>query len=153
MKRRILRRMLVAVLAFVGIAGLPGVAEASVTVPPGGFGHACSPYSYVQRNPNLYWQTCAWADNNEVYFNVYFGNASSVYWYVDLVYLTFIKSGVEYYCHVLYRGNFPVPPHSVKPTPSTDCVYSRTRGAYAAKARVIYNNYDYTMTSETLQVQ
>ena len=154
MGRRILRRFFVGVLAVVGLVSLPGVAEASVTVPPGGSGHACSPYSYVQTNPNLYWQTCAWADYNYVWFTVNLGNASSNTWTVQRIYPTYVMSGVEYRCYnLVYYGNFSVPPHSVVSTPIDDCRYLRTRAAFAARARVVYNFYDFKMTSETLQVQ
>ena len=130
-----------------------GVAHADVVVPPGGSGHTCSGYSYVQLNPNLYWQTCAWADADEVWFTVNFGNASSSTWYVDEVDLRPIRSGVVYQCTL--GSNFPVPPHSTPafPSPPIKCGWPRSSAAYAARAYVRYNNYYYGMTSPTLQVQ
>jgi hypothetical protein len=76
--RRVISMLLVIPLALAGMVGLPGVAAAAVVVPPGGSGHTCSAYHYA--NPDHYWQTCAWADYQYVFFTVHFGNTSNAGW-------------------------------------------------------------------------
>jgi hypothetical protein len=69
-----------------------GVAHA-VTVPPGGSGSACSEYEFLWRGPNVYWQTCAWADAGSIAFTVNFGNTGSDAYYVDYVDLHYVRRG------------------------------------------------------------
>ena len=137
---------------------VPGIAQAANPVPPGGSGSACSGYQYVHVNPNLYWQVCAWADNNETYYTVHFGNTSGSTWYVDHIDLYYARSGSFHNCPASQGSgqydNFPVPAGSTAQTPTNKCAVPRTPGAYAAYATVTeYGLYQKNWNSPTLQVQ
>ncbi|HVK23879.1 MAG TPA: hypothetical protein VM677_21200 [Actinokineospora sp.] len=134
-----------------------GTAHAANPVPPGGSGNVCGNYQYVTVNPNRYWQVCAWADNNEVYFTVHFGNTSGSTWYVDDIDLYYARSGNFYNCPAsqgsgLYY-NFPVPANSTAQTLTNKCAIPRTSAAYAAYAWVTDGTYSKEWNSPTLQVQ
>lgn len=150
------KRFAALALALVGLFWMSGVAQAAVVVPPGANGHTCSANQHVIYDgwitTPVYWQTCAWADNNEVYFTVNLGNGyETSTWYVDTIQLEFVRAGKVYKC-VVY-GDFPVPPKSVKSTPTADCARGRAAGAYAARAYVSDYNYTGGASSPTLQVQ
>lgn len=134
---------------------ISGPAYADVVVPPGGFGNICTGYSYIRTNPNVYWQTCAWADNNEVYFTVHFGNASGSTFYVDYVDLGFYRSGVFYLCPgpPFPYYNWAIPAHSINRTPTSVCAFPRVRAAYQARAVVQDGSYSRIMMTDSLQVQ
>ncbi|MEU0796189.1 hypothetical protein ABZ342_39530 [Amycolatopsis sp. NPDC005961] len=136
------------VLSLTGLFAGAGVASADVIVPPEQFGHVCSGYQYVPSNHGLYWQSCAWADNNEVYFTVHFGNATDVTWAVTEVNIGFYKSGGYTQCTPI--PSFYVSPHSVRQTPSNACWRTRARAAYQS---VGYPNSSAWAISDTLQVQ
>jgi len=132
-------------------------AHADVIVPPGGSGHVCSTYKYA--NAYVYWQTCAWADNNEVYFTVHLGNTSpSSTQYVTIDH-GYVRNGSGAYCQYGYQ-NWPIPPSSVNHTPTAYCAFPRSRAAYQAFAWVKMaaadpddpDSWKYNI-SDTLQVQ
>jgi hypothetical protein len=153
--RRVVSKLLVLPLAIVGVVGSPGVASAAVIVPPGAAGHTCSEYQYV--TAQHYWQTCAWADYQYVWFTVNFGNTGSSDWHPYVVYVNYIKSGVDYQCYLGWwpEGSFDVPANSVKSTPRSACVITRVPGAYASDGHVgdVNPSYGVTAHSPTLQVQ
>lgn len=147
----ILRTLVVALVAAAAVVVAPGSASAAVVVPPGGSGNTCSGYHHV--TPLHYWQTCAWADNNEVYFTVHFGNASDTQWRVDRVWVDYIRSGQFVTCPEGAWAPFTVPANSVRGTPTAACADPRRPGAYAAVGRVWDGSYSHEMHSPTLQVQ
>ena len=151
--KRTLRRLASLLLAIGGLFAFTGVASATVVVPPGGSGSTCSGYSHV--SSNWYWQTCAWADDNEVYFTVNFGNASSGTWYPDITWVDYIRSGSRVTCGAGIWYDFPVPAHSVKSTPTATCAIPRQSAAYAAVGQVWDGSgaYHVELHSPTLQVQ
>ncbi|WP_290062414.1 hypothetical protein [Amycolatopsis solani] len=136
------------VLSLTGLFAGAGVASADVIVAPGQFGHVCSGYQYAPGNSALYWQSCAWADNNEVYFTVHLGNASNYNWIPSRVNISYYKSGSYYLC--AYITNYAVPAQSVRQTPSNACVLQRSRAAYQS---VGYPSGGNAAISDTLQVQ
>jgi hypothetical protein len=146
--KRLVTAAVTAVLSATGMLAGAGVAAADVIVAPGQFGHVCSGYQYAPGNSALYWQSCAWADNNEVYFTLHLGNASDYNWIPSRVNINFYKSGTYYPC--AYITNFAVPARSVRQTPSNTCVLHRTRAAYQS---VGYPNGGNAAISDTLQVQ
>lgn len=132
-----LRIILTAMVAMTAVFAAAGTASASVVVPPGGSGSTCSGYDHVTNHPELYWQTCAWADNNEVYFTVNLGNSGNIDWRVDLISVDSIRSGNFVVCpNALWPGprtsNIVVRAHSVQSTPTAACAYQRRPGAYAS---------------------
>ncbi|MEV6446026.1 hypothetical protein [Amycolatopsis sp. NPDC051716] len=144
-----MRKLVTAVvLSLTGLFAGAGVASADVIVAPGQFGHVCSGYQYAPGNSALYWQSCAWADNNEVYFTLHLGNASDYNWIPSRVNIGFYKSGSYYPC--AYITNFAVPARSVRQTPSNTCVLSRARAAYQSVGYPAGGN---AAISDTLQVQ
>jgi hypothetical protein len=136
------------VLSLTGLFASAGVASADVIVPPGQFGHVCSGYQYLPNDRTRYWQSCAWADNNEVYFTVALGNAGDITWAPGEINIGFYKSGVYTFCTSV--TSFFISPHSVKQTPSNKCVRPRVRAAYQS---IGYPNSDSIAKSDTLQVQ
>lgn len=146
--RKVVSMLLVIPLAIAGLVGSPGVASAAVVVPPGGAGHTCSEYHWV--TSELYWQTCAWADYQYVWFTVNFGNNRDVDW-APAIKVDYIKSGVDKPCikGAWDPGDFVIPAHSVRGTPRLNCVITRVSAAYASRATV--NGVE--MHSPTLQVQ
>jgi hypothetical protein len=136
------------VLSLAGLFAGAGVASADVIVAPGQFGHVCSGYKYASGNSALYWQSCAWADNNEVYFTVALGNATGSDWTPSRINVGYYKSGSYVFCG--YFTNFTISAHSVRQTPSNACVLSRSRAAYQS---VGYPNGGDAAISDTLQVQ
>jgi hypothetical protein len=151
--RRVWSMLLVMPLALAGLVGSPGVAAAAVVVPPGGAGHTCSAYHY--ETPQHYWQTCAWADYQYVWFTVNFGNTGSTTWYPYLTTVDYIKSGVQKSCPSGYWYNFYVYPNSVRSTDRMSCVLTRVSAAYASVGYVMDTDTSSgtTMYSPTLQVQ
>lgn len=153
--RKVASMLLVVQVAVVGLVASPGTASAAVVVPPGGAGHVCSDYTYI--GSWHYWQTCAWADHQYVWFTVNFGNTGDTWWYPEIVYVDYIKSGVNGTCS---KGTWTAPaigvaPHSVLGTPRLNCVLTRVRAAYASRARVWDaqgTRFD-EVHSPTLQVQ
>ncbi|MFD4673294.1 hypothetical protein ACFWNN_26465 [Lentzea sp. NPDC058450] len=150
--KRVFSGVLAMAFAAVGLVAGSGVASADVVVGPGKSGSICTGYNYVTGNPKLYWQTCAWADNNEVYFTVNFGNATGSNWVVDFVANDYWKSGRLYECPTHF-DNFVVPAHSVKGTPTAACAIPRTRAAYQAVGYVVDGSYAWSDTTDSLQVQ
>jgi hypothetical protein len=150
--------ILTAVVALTAVVTISGTASAAVVVPPGGSGSTCSSYDHVTGHPELYWQTCAWADNNEVYFTVHFGNSGGVTWRVDTTSLDSYSSGQFVSCPKgLWRSADGDPivvlAHSINQTPTSTCAQQRRRGAYAARAVVSEGTYFKELVSPTLQVQ
>jgi len=150
--RRIAAMLLVMPLAIAGLAGTAGVASAAVVVPPGQAGHTCSDYHYV--TPQHYWQTCAWADYQYVWFTVNFGNTGPTTWFPDAVYVDYLSSGDLNLCYQgrWLGGSFSIPANSVKGTPRLNCVITRVPGAFASDAAVSDTDY-FEAHSPTLQVQ
>jgi hypothetical protein len=146
--KRFVAGIAAASLALAGMLAGAGVAAADVIVKPGQFGHVCSGYQYLPSDHSLYWQSCAWADNNEVYFTVHFGNTADYNFVLERVAVNYYKSGVGYLCNSV--PNFSVPAHSVKQTASNVCVLHRARAAYQSIGFPV----GYTAAvSDTLQVQ
>ncbi|SCL19597.1 hypothetical protein GA0074692_0660 [Micromonospora pallida] len=145
-------------MGVVAATAVAAPAHADVIVPPGGSGSICTGYQYATTSPNRYWQTCAWADNNEVYFTVHFGNASSTNWQVDTVTLSYFVNGSTGTCpQYPYGGwtNLVIPAGQVWHTATNLCAIPRSRGAYAASVGVYdaqYNHYG-NATTDSLQVQ
>jgi hypothetical protein len=150
--------ILTAVVALTAVVTTAGTASAAVVVPPGGSGSTCSGYDSVYDHPELYWQTCTWADNNEVYFTVNFGNSGTVAWRVDSVILDYYQSGEFKPCGEgiwpnASHGHIVVPAHSLASTPTATCAIQRRRAAYASRGIVIEGDYNWELHSPTLQVQ
>ena len=136
----------------VGLASLLVAADparADVVVSPGGYGHVCSGYSTIQSQ--IKWQTCAWADNNEVYFTVNFSNASSTGLFVDDIIVGRVRNGSWSSCLTLV--NFYAPANSNSSTPTGLCAYSRSQAAYQADSYVSEGSYAAWLQSDSLQVQ
>jgi hypothetical protein len=151
-KKRAGKAILSVLLAVTALFTLTGTASAAVTVPPGGSGHTCSTYSHDTGNAGWYWQTCAWADNNEVYFTVNLGNTTNQNWNVDWIDIYYYSRGTNFtFCHT-WTG-FNVAAHSVTMTPTATCAYPRVRAAYAAFGNVEEGTYKDDRTSPSLQVQ
>ena len=156
MKRfpRVASLLMVLPLAIAGLVASSGAASATVIVPPGQAGHTCSAYKYM--DATHYWQTCAWADYQYVWFTVNFGNSSGSGWTVYLTFEDYIKAGVPMACPAGHQSNFYVPAHSVKGTDRLDCVLTRASGAYAGVGKVWYTSSQQNaiqQNSPTLQVQ
>ncbi len=130
-----------------------GPAQAAVIVPPGGSGHACSGYQVI--NSNVKWQTCAWADNNEVYFTVNFANSGGSTFTADgAVLIDYIRNGTKILCAEGVVLAFQVPPNSTKGTPTALCAIPRVRAAYASVGEVRHGARPWAVrSSPTLQVQ
>ncbi|MGI5500082.1 hypothetical protein [Lentzea sp. CA-135723] len=150
--KRVFSGVLAMAFAAAALVAGSGVASADVVVGPGKSGSVCTGYKYMPGNSKLYWQTCAWADNNEVYFTVNFGNATGSAWSVDYVTNDYYKSGVFYACPYAI-ANFVVPAHSVRGTPTADCAIPRTRAAYQGIGEVQDGGYHQSATTDSLQVQ
>ena len=148
---RILRTVIMALVAAAAVVVAPGSASAAETVPPGGSGSTCSGYAYV--TPVHRWRTCAWADNNEVYFTVNFHNTSDAQWVVDLVHVDYFRSGTRVICGAGAWGSFTVPANSFRSTPTAACAIPRRSAAYASIGKVWDGDYHREMHSPTLQVQ
>lgn len=152
--KRNLRTVVSAVIAMLvvtgGMVGSSQVASAAVVVPPGTYGRACSAYHFV--TPQHYWQTCAHADHQYVWFTVDFGNTGNTAWYPDLTFIDYIKSGVKKVCVDGAEDDFPVPAHSVQHTPRLDCMLTRVSAAYASVG-VVIDGATVEKHSPTLQVQ
>ncbi|MFB9684286.1 hypothetical protein [Amycolatopsis plumensis] len=148
--RKIVSALVAIVVAASGLVLGSGVAAADVVVAPGATGHVCSGYKYMP-NPKLYWQSCAWADNNEVWFTVHFGNATDSAWTVSATGIDYYMSGQFHVGCTIY--DFVVPAHSVKGTPSNYCAYSRKRAAYQSVGIVSDDNFVDKAISDSLQVQ
>jgi hypothetical protein len=153
-------KVLFAVIAaglLVLVTGAP--AMASVVIPPGQNGNACSVYKWTTPAndlTNIYWQTCSWADNNEVYFTVNFGNPNAVGVVVNDIYLQWYASGPPQACRNPSQWpltNFAVPAHSVKGTNTALCAFPRQRGAYQSSATVVEAGVTTSNLSPTIQVQ
>jgi hypothetical protein len=155
MLRRFTRTLCALFLAAAGTVTLTGVAQADVIVGPGATGHVCTGYSYIQVNPTaVYWQTCAWADDDEVWFTVHFGNTGSSQYTIEHVFSDYYKSGSFHACQTAIAPNLVIPAHSVIGTSTSRCAQKRrTPAAWAATTRVLTGNYDVTLTTDTLQVQ
>ncbi|WP_041289245.1 hypothetical protein [Kribbella flavida] len=143
-------------LVIAGWVGVPGVAAAAVVVPPGGAGHTCSGYHYS--TPYSYWQTCAWADHQYVWFTVNFGNSGDEAWYPEVIAIDYISSGSFKSCPAGYweTPEFVIGRNATRSTPRLSCVITRRPGAYASNAYVEGNPLGYdsaTLRSPTLQVQ
>lgn len=153
--RRVASTLLATSLAIAGLAGSSSAAStASVVVPPGQAGHTCSGYHHV--TSEHYWQTCAWADHQYVWFTVNFGNTGTRTWIPSWAQLDYIKSGVKKECGAArWESEIEVPAWSVTSTPRLACVITRVPGAYASRARVVQDEIldDWAMNSPTLQVQ
>lgn len=148
---RILRTVIMALVAAAAVVVAPGSASAAEIVPPGGSGNTCSGYAYVTSVHR--WQTCAWADNNEVYFTVNFSNTGNTPWVVDKVWVDYFRSGTRMTCGAGAWENFTVPATSVRGTPTAACAIPRRSAAYASIGQVWDGNYYREMHSPTLQVQ
>jgi hypothetical protein len=142
--------VLALLLAVVALLGGTGVAAADTIVGPGKAGHVCSNYAYLTTNPNRYFQTCAWADANTVWFTIHFGNASGTDWLVKAD-LGYWQTGTFHSCF----DNVPitVKAHSTLPTTQASCDFNRARAAYQAFAYVAGSNTADSRTTDTLQVQ
>ncbi|GAA0903194.1 hypothetical protein GCM10009557_79080 [Virgisporangium ochraceum] len=146
-----------AAAALVGLAAMLGVAapaSADVIVPPGRSGNICSGYLLHQAS-GVRFQTCAWADDNEVYFTVNFKNPTASAKRMAGIYLGFYHAGsFNAWCLQDYGWQdnemIVVPAGGVKGTPTAECAYPRTRGAYQATAWVGNTG---PVTSDSLQVQ
>jgi hypothetical protein len=146
----------IALLPIATLTGSAGVASAAVVVPPGGSGNTCSGYKYL--NADRYWQTCAWADADSVWFTINFGNASNADWAPDKITLDYFASATQFYCSGARwtYPNFVIPKHSNKATPRSVCQKSRVaKGgrAYQSDAYVEDGPDKTGMLSPTLQVQ
>lgn len=97
------------------------------------------------------WQTCAWADNNEIYFTVNFSNASSTGLFVDVISVGYIVNGFYENCPA--EVNFYAPAGRNSSTDTAGCYFSRDRYAVQAWSYVKEGSYAATLTSDTLQVQ
>jgi hypothetical protein len=150
---RFARVLLATVIGVFATLVTTGPAQAAVVVPPGGSGHTCSGYQVI--NSNVKWQTCAWADNNEVYFTVNFANSGGSTFIADgAVLIDYIRSGTKILCAEGVVLAFQVPPHSTKGTPTALCARPRTRAAYASVGEVRHGARPWaSRTSPTLQVQ
>lgn len=151
--KKVMRPVMSLLFAAVALVGGAGVASADVIVGPGQAGHVCSGYAYVTTNPNRYFQTCAWADGDEVWFTANFGNASGTNWDVDYTAVGFWRSGVFYNCTVVGIAGFDVPAHSTRSTAKYDCAYVRVRAAYQAYTYVEDGSWAGSRASDSLQVQ
>lgn len=147
--KKFLRAMVAVAVGFASLLFSAGPARADVIIPPGGYGHVCSGYDSVAYL--VKWQTCAWADNNEVYFTVNFKNDSSSAFTAELVTPGFYVNGERVNCAKIF--DFRVPASSVKSTPTAGCVRTRVRSAYQAIGFVAKYPYQKTLTSDSLQVQ
>jgi len=140
-RRRTIQTAIVTMVSILGLLFSGGVARADVIVPPGGGGNVCSPYQFIVRSPNqnVYWQVCAWADN-EVWFTIHLGNSGNTSFHVDHVDLGFVRSGVPDLCS---ETTFPfgsasvvIPARSVIRSANAFCDFPRTRAAYQARGMV-----------------
>ena len=138
--------------AAVTIAAEPARA-AEVVVPPGGSGHTCSSYRDIP-GTGVFWQACAWADNNEVYFTGHFGNNGSSGASIDFVDVNYIKNGQKILCYPGVTLNLYIPARGYAHTNTLNCVLPRSRGAYAADVTVEEGTLDPQRShSPNLQVQ
>ncbi len=149
--RKVLRPFVSLFVAVVALAGGAGVASADVVVGPGAPGNVCSGYAYVTTSPNRYFQTCAWADANYIWFTANFGNGSSVDWPVDGVTVGYWRSGVYHQCFA--DVPFLIPANSTRSTSKGSCRLDRVRAAVQAYAYVEDGNWAGSRVSDTLQVQ
>ncbi|ROP35105.1 hypothetical protein [Saccharothrix texasensis] len=147
------RLIVTGVLLSAGLITFSSPASAAVVVPPGAAGSACSGYSYVTGHSDWYWQTCAWADNNEVYFTVNLGNAGDAAWSVDTIWVDYTRSGTSITCAGGVWSNFLVPAHSVKSTPTATCAIPRRSAEYVSVGQVWEASYHAELHSPVLQVQ
>jgi hypothetical protein len=148
-----LRALLAMVIggATIMVAATP--ASATVPVPHGQSGHACSAYKDI--TANVFWQACAWASTGpspRVWFTAHFGNRGAVAFSVDEVHLGFTWNRVLLDCFV-QRG-LVVPARGYAATVDT-CWMSRPRqgGAFAASIAVYDGGYAARQSSPTLQVR
>lgn len=151
--RNMFRLFMTGVLISAGLIALSTPASAAVVVPPGQAGSACSGYSRVTGHTEWYWQTCAWADDNEVYFTVNLGNAGDVAWSVDTIWVDYTSSGTSITCAGGVWSNFVVPAHSVKSTPTATCAIPRRSAAYTSVGQVWESSYHVEQHSPVLQVE
>ena len=142
-------------LAVAGLVVSTGSASAATVVPPGGKGSACSGYKYADSTHTRKWQTCAWADKDNVWFTVNFSNTSPFDWTPKLVQEDFYKSTVFHSCGHGAQPDFNVPKGSTRGTPWSACFVARSPGAYASVGTVFYtsDSAGVKQTSPTLQVQ
>jgi hypothetical protein len=157
-KNRFRTAVISTLLAVAGLMTAPGIATAAaVVVPPGGSGNTCSGYSYVTGHAGWYWQTCAWANSQKIWFTVNLGNSSDEVWVVDKIWVDFIRSSVDETCALgiwddAHENTVIVDDHSTRSTGSTRCYINRTPGAYASKGQVWEGSYHVELHSPTLQV-
>lgn len=120
--------------------------QADVIVPSGGSGSICTDYTYAATSPNRSRQTCARADDNEVYFTVHFGKASSSNRMVDSTVLSYYPSGTSRNCPQYPYGTWNdlvIPAGSVRHTATGLCVAPRSVGSSAATATVVDDQYNH----------
>ncbi|WP_218577948.1 hypothetical protein [Phytohabitans rumicis] len=98
-------------------------------------------------HPEIYFQTCAWADNDEVWFTVHVGNTGS---YAPVtIWPGYVRNGVWTSCPTV---NFSLDA-GVKSTAKSNCDFSRTTAAYQAYATVQHDSTAEFSMSDSLQVQ
>ncbi|MEV4408114.1 hypothetical protein AB0J66_38600 [Actinoplanes sp. NPDC049598] len=152
--RKIVHVLTAAAVTLAALVITADPARADVIVPPRQSGHICSNYSSI--TSQIKWQTCAWADNNELYFTVNFANNSSMGLFVDRIDLGYVANGaVTSVCHTF--TNFYAPSGRTSQTDTAVCAFPRTR-AYAtqAQARVVetyFGSYNVFQRSDSLQAQ
>jgi hypothetical protein len=149
--KKIMRPVVSLFVAVVALVGGAGVATADVVVSPGASGNVCSGYAYVTTNPNRYFQTCAWADANYIWFTGNFGNSSAVDWPVDGVTVGYWRSGVYHEC--FGDVSFLIPANSTRSTSKGSCRIGRARAAVQAYTYVTDAGTANSVVSDTLQVQ
>ncbi|MFC7549192.1 hypothetical protein [Plantactinospora sp. GCM10030261] len=140
--RTAMRAAFVATAAALALTVTATPAMADVIVPPGGAGHVCS--NYDRTNPAFIWQSCAWADNNEVYFTIHYANNTGGI-HIARLRLGFIQNGWYWNC---FDGIYLIA-EGYGNTRTADCARTRMRAAYQATGSVD----GITKTSDTLQVQ
>lgn len=153
--RRVASLLAVAPLAITGLVMSTGAASAAVVVPPGKSGSTCSGYKYADSLHQRYWQTCAWADHQYVWFTVNFGNSSDVSWNPSSTVWSYIKAGRPGACVKAHEEFFEVKAHDTTGTERIKCVLTRVPGAYASVGKVSYTSSTgyVEQHSPTLQVQ
>jgi hypothetical protein len=157
MKRLWLQGVAALLLSCVGlVVAVQPANAASVTVPPGKSGSACSAYQEIGDFHQMYWQDCAWASGGSeprVWFTAHFGNRTDQGLYIFGINIGYAKSGKTYRrCYV--QTDLYVPAHSVVAS-SDACQFPRAKAAYQAVVSIQYDAGPYKpdVLSPTLQVQ